>query len=57
MSHRPTWGRRRGSSSEWGVRRLMVDGDSTMHTQFLGAGPADEMGDVVLLRYALSDGT
>ncbi|NYF58086.1 hypothetical protein HDA35_003917 [Micromonospora purpureochromogenes] len=35
----------------------MVDGDSTMHTQFLGAGPADEMGDVVLLRYALSDGT
>ncbi|SCF34713.1 hypothetical protein GA0074696_4676 [Micromonospora purpureochromogenes] len=57
MSHRPTWSRRRGPSSEWGVRRLMVDGGATMHTHFLGAGPGDEMGDVVLLRYALSDGT
>jgi 5-amino-6-(5-phosphoribosylamino)uracil reductase len=77
-----------------GVRRLMVEGGSTMHTQFLTAGLADELhlvvapffvgdsraprfvhdgdfpwgphrratlaevrqiGDVVLLRYALSD--
>jgi 5-amino-6-(5-phosphoribosylamino)uracil reductase len=46
-----------------GVRRLLVEGGGTIHTQFLTADLADELhlvvapffvGDLVLLRYALS---